>query len=326
MNALLDATRRVEQGHFWWRGLRSFVRPLVAEALAGTPAPRILDCGCGTGANLVVLGEYGRTFGFDFSLDGLNYARSYGQTRIAHASITHIPFGDATFDLVTVFDVLYSLNEEQEAAAVAEAFRVLRPGGALIVNVAALSILRGQHSVFGGEVRRSTRRRLRALLSRHGFDVRRLTYTNASLFPLMLVVRTTQRIVGLATPEEAGTDVAMPPAPVNWLLSALVWCEARALRVTDMPIGSSLLCMARRPAAAELARSSGHSRQAQAHQKPQGDPVGERADDGRGHRGSDDKSRRERRDEIAGALPELGAVNPQSHQLVETPADVGRDR
>lgn len=327
MDALLEATRRVEQGHFWWRGLRSFVRPLIAAALDGRRNPRILDCGCGTGANLVVLGEYGRAFGFDLSSHGLQYARSYGQARISQASITHIPFADAEFDLVTVFDVLYSLSEEQEAAAVTEARRVLRPGGRIIINVAALGILRGQHSVFGGEVRRSTRRRLRDLLSRNGFEVQRLTYTNASLFPLMLLVRTVQRAVGLATPEEAGTDVAMPPAPLNGLLSALLWCEARALRRTDMPIGSSLLCVARKPVAAQVPiPSREHARQADARQEPDRDDVGQRPNDRRRRGRSDDEGPREGGDEIGGALPELNAVDMQVHQHAETSADVGRQR
>jgi SAM-dependent methyltransferase len=207
----------------------------------------MLDCGCGTGANLVMLGEFGRASGFDLSWDGLEFARRYGQPRLAHASITHVPFASGTFDLVTAFDVLYSLSEEAEATAVTEMFRILRPGGTLIVNVAALRILRGNHSVFGSEVRRSTRRRLRGVLSRAGFDVARLTYSNASLFPLMLVVRTGQRLMGLSTPEEAGTDVVLPPAPINGLLTTLVRLEARALRFMDMPIGSSLLCVARKP-------------------------------------------------------------------------------
>ena len=93
-----------------------------------------------------------------------------------------MPFGDAAFDLVTAFDVLYSLSEEEEATALSEILRVLKPGGTLIVNVAALRILRGNHSVFGAEVRRSTRRRLRAALSRAGFRVTRLTYSNAFSF------------------------------------------------------------------------------------------------------------------------------------------------
>lgn len=249
MDRLLEATRRAEQRHFWFRGFRAFVRPLVAVAVAGHAAPRILDCGCGTGANLVMLGEYGRSFGFDISREGLNFAREYGQARIAHASITHIPFRDASFDLVTAFDVLYSLTEEQEAAAAREIFRVLRPGGSLIINVAALQILRGSHSVFGSELRRSTRPRLRALLSRHGFDVQRLTYTNFVLFPLMLTVRTWQRVMGLATPEETGGDIAVPAPVLNETLSALLHVEAAALRRIDMPIGSSMLCVARRPPA-----------------------------------------------------------------------------
>ena len=247
MDRLLEATYRVEQQHFWWTGLRAFARPLIEAAVAGRASPRILDCGCGTGANLVMLGEFGRAAGFDLSWRGLELARGYGQRQVAHASMTAIPFTSGSFDLVTAFDVLYSLSEPDEAAAVAEMWRVLKPGGTLIVNVAALGILRGNHAVFGSEVRRSTRRRLRRLLSGAGFDVARLTYSNASLFPLILAVRTGQRLMGLATPEEAGTDVVIPSRPINAILSCLLLLEARALRLVDMPIGSSLLCVAKKP-------------------------------------------------------------------------------
>jgi SAM-dependent methyltransferase len=244
---LLEATHRAEQGHFWFRGLRAFVRPLLAEATRGLANPALLDCGCGTGANLVMLGGYGRQFGFDLSPAGLRFARSYDQTRVAQASITRIPYPSGYFDVVTAFDVLYALEEDDERAAVAEMFRVLRPGGALIVNVAALKLLRGNHSVFGAEVRRSTRRRLRRLLRNAGFGVERLTYTNFTLFPLMLAVRLTQRLLGLATPEEAGTEIVIPPAIFNEPLAAILQVEALMLRVADMPIGSSLLCVARKP-------------------------------------------------------------------------------
>lgn len=246
MDRLLEATRRVEQSHFWWIGFRKFIEPLVAAGTAGIHRPRILDCGCGTGANLSLLQRYGIAYGFDISPTGVQLARGYAQTRVANASITHIPFGDEAFDLVTVFDVLYTLSEDQEAQAVAEIYRVLRPGRRIIVNVAALGILRGNHSVFGHEVRRSTRRRLRRVLTRAGFTVERLTYTNFSLFPLMLAVRTAQRLMGLATPEEAGTDLVMPPRPINASFSTLLALEARALRLIDMPIGSSLLAVARK--------------------------------------------------------------------------------
>ena len=63
----------------------------------------------------------------------------------------------------------------------------------------------------------------------------------------MLVVRVAQRLMGLATPEEAGTDLSLPPRPINAVLTAVLEFEALVLRVVDMPIGSSLLCVARKP-------------------------------------------------------------------------------
>jgi SAM-dependent methyltransferase len=248
MDRLLEATHRAQQAHFWFRGFRAFVRPLVARAVAGVARPRILDCGCGTGSNMRLLSEYGHTSGFDLTWRGLELARSQGPMRLAQASITRIPFPAATFDLVTSFDVLYSLTAGDEAAAVAEMHRVLRPGGAAIVNTAAMEILRGTHSVLSQEVRRSNRSQLRQRFTAAGFEIERLTYTNFSLFPLMVVVRAIQRGLGLPPEADAETDIAVPAAPVNALLSGLLSLEARALRVVDLPAGSSLLCLARKPA------------------------------------------------------------------------------
>ena len=246
MDRLLEATRRAEATHFWFRGFRSFVRPLVSQAVAGVERPKLLDCGCGTGANVLLLEKFGRAFGFDLTWRGLEFAREYGCNRLAHASITRIPFSSGSFDAVTAFDVLYALDEQDEAAALTEIFRVLRPGGGLIVNVAALPALRGSLSVLGAELRRSTRRRLRRVLDDAGFDVIRLTYTNFTLLPLMLGVRTAQRAFGLTDQDRGDADLTVPPRPLNAALSGLLAVEAEALKYVDMPIGSSLLCLARR--------------------------------------------------------------------------------
>ena len=62
-----------------------------------------------------MLGEFGRASGFDLSRDGLGFARRYGQHRLARASITHCRSRATRFDLVTALDVLYSVNESDEA-------------------------------------------------------------------------------------------------------------------------------------------------------------------------------------------------------------------
>jgi SAM-dependent methyltransferase len=248
VDALLEATYLAETRHFWFLGFRRFVRPLLAAATAGRQSPQILDCGCGTGANLLMLGDFGRPFGFDLNRRGLEFARMAGHRRVARASIDAIPTPEACIDVVTSFDVLSTLPESVEIAAMSEMHRVLRPGGALVLNVAAMEILTGNHSVLAKEVRRYDRRRLRFIVERAGFVIERLTYTNASLFPLMIAVRTFQRLAGLAAPEEAGREIATPPAPVNGVLAAFLAIEAHAVRWMDMPFGSSLLCLARKPA------------------------------------------------------------------------------
>lgn len=247
MNRLLDATYVAEQKHFWFRGLDQFSDLLLERAAGGHSNLEILECGFGTGRNMARLSRYGRVTGFDLSTAGVAYARGYGQARLAQASITAIPFASAHFDVVTAFDVLACLEEAQVADALAEIWRVMKPGGALLLNTAALPVLRGSHAVFGEEVHRATRGRLRDRLRHQGFRIERLTYTNCSLFPLMCAVRFSQRAFGLSSPEESGVDIVVPPGWINAILGAALTLEAAALRAVDMPLGSSLLALVVKP-------------------------------------------------------------------------------
>jgi SAM-dependent methyltransferase len=243
MDRLLEATARAEQDHFWFRGFRRFVEPLVAQA-AGAQAPRILDCGCGTGHNLRMLRRYGSAYGIDLTWAGLQYARGRGDRRVARATVATLPFADASFDLATSFDVLYALPDEIERRAIAEMFRVLKPGGKAIVNVAALDALRGNHSVLAEELRRYSRADLTRRLEDAGFRVIRATYTNFSILPMIAAVRLKQRLSGH---EASHDEITVPSAPINAALSGLLAVEAALVRIVNMPLGSSLLALAEKP-------------------------------------------------------------------------------
>jgi len=244
---LLRATARAESRHFWFRGFRAFVTPLLRYATAGRPDPLLLDCGCGTGANVEWLGTFGRAYGFDLAEIGLRLGREAGRTRLARASVTAVPFPTGSFDLVSSFDVLYALDARDEREAIAEMYRLLKPGGFAIVNVAAMPALRGDHSVLSHEIRRYNRDDLRRRLEAAGFSVVRLTYTNSTLFLPLAAARMLQRRRGLGRETNAEHEIAVPPAPINAAMSAVLWAESLWLRAFNAPFGSSLLCLARKP-------------------------------------------------------------------------------
>ena len=247
MDDLLRATARAEERHFWFRGFRWFVAPLLRRALAGTRPGRILDCGCGTGSNLSLLGRFGTAYGFDVSQVGLDIGRSLGRRGLVRASVTAAPFAGGSFDVVTSFDVLYALGEHDERAALAEMFRLTRPGGLAVINVAAMNVLRGDHSVLSHERRRYNQASLRQAVTQSGFVIERITHTNAALFLPLMALRTLHRSRGLAREADARHEIAVPSAPLNGILSAALLLESLWLRQFNSPVGSSLLCLARKP-------------------------------------------------------------------------------
>jgi SAM-dependent methyltransferase len=249
VDRLLELTYRAEQSHFWFRGFRQYVSPAIAKATEGVSNPRIIDCGCGTGSNLEMLKPFGNAVGFDLTRIGTEFAKSHGH-RVAQGSIGDIPFQSGRFDLATSFDVFQVLPDAVERSAIAEMSRVLKPGGWLLLHVAALQILHGKHSVLSEEHRRYTRSSLRALVAGAGFRIERLTYDHCSLLPMMLPVRMWHRMTATNGVVAAGEgEITVPAAPVNGVLTAVVSLEALALRFVNMPIGSSLLCLAQKPRA-----------------------------------------------------------------------------
>ncbi len=245
MEQLLEATARAEEHHFWFHGFRGFVSPLLAEAVRQRPSPTILDCGCGTGHNLALLRKYGGAVGIDLTASGLAYAVRRGERSVAQASAVALPFGSRSFDVVTSFDVLQTLDDEAERTALSEMYRVMRPGGHLVINVAAMAMLTGNHSILAREVRRYDGKMLSGKLRAAGFAIHRLSYTNATITPVVGAVRLLQRISGH---RESAQEITIPSPFVNTTLAAVLKMEAAALRVVNMPFGSSLLALAQRPA------------------------------------------------------------------------------
>jgi SAM-dependent methyltransferase len=205
----------------------------------------ILDCGAGTGRNLDWLSTFGPAFGVDLTPLAVEIGRRQGR-RLARGSVLDLPFPSETADLATSFDVLYCMDPENEARTLREMWRVLKPGGVALVNTAALDMLRGSHSTLSHEVHRYTPRELATSLKTAGFAVERVTFTNMSLFPPVLAVRGLQQLTGRAA-EPSASDLDVPAAPVNIAFDWILAAEARLLSAVNLPIGTSVMALARKP-------------------------------------------------------------------------------
>jgi ubiquinone/menaquinone biosynthesis C-methylase UbiE len=242
---LLALTARAEASHFWFHGFRRIVGPALAAVAAGRRDLRLVDCGAGTGHNLTLLAPHGDVFAFDLAPTALTKARLSGRP-LVRGDITAIPFRSASFDVATSFDVLQCVPND--TGAVREMARVIKPGGTVLLTLAAFEMLRGDHSEVWNEAHRYTPASARALVVQAGLEPVRVSFMFASVFPLMLAARLLQRATRPYRALNPSADIAVPPAAVNRLLMVLVSGEAALARRLPMPVGSSLLVVAKKSA------------------------------------------------------------------------------
>src|SRR5438105_3084360 len=119
----------VEDRHWWYAGMRDITFALLDCYVRPGTGVRVLDAGCGTGANLRALRRYGPTVGVDIAPLALELARQRPDMYVVKGSVDSLPLAAGTFGLVTCFDVLYHLDVREDLSALREFRRVLQPGG-----------------------------------------------------------------------------------------------------------------------------------------------------------------------------------------------------
>jgi ubiquinone/menaquinone biosynthesis C-methylase UbiE len=237
----------VEDAMWYFRALHAHVERELAAVLGASrdAAPRaVLDAGCGTGGlirRLAPRHAAWRWTGVDLEPVACVLARERvgAAAEIREASVTALPFGDGTFDAVVSADVLYHVDDD--AAALREFFRVLRPGGVAVINVPAYRWLWSYHDTAVHSRRRYARGEVLAKVRTAGFGPARATYWNTLAFPLVVVRRK------LFPAPRGGSDVHLYSAPVEAAFDAAMAVERGWLRgVGRLPFGSSILAVARK--------------------------------------------------------------------------------
>ena len=231
----------LEKRLWWYRGLHLFVTKLLApRAKEGL---RVLDIGCGTGGLMDTMRQLGlQATGLDFSITGLHFAAQRENGDLLAGDANQLPLA-GHFDLVTSVNLLETDSVDPERV-IAEAVRVLRPGGYGLFIMAAHQWLLSEHDRAVHSVRRYRPDQLRQLVARPGLSLVRSSYLFLLTLPLFVIRK-------LLTPPKADHEtpvsaVTEAPGWVNAILYSLCWLEAQWLARFGLPMGSSAMVLVRK--------------------------------------------------------------------------------
>jgi len=243
-----------EDDHWWFAGRTWSLLHMIDRLVAPDGSHRVLDIGCGAGNMFHHLARYGPVVGVDNNPRPLAVARERGYD-VREGTAASLPADDDAFDLVALLDTVEHC--EDEMAVLRECYRVCAPGGHLVITVPAFMQLWSHNDVLNAHQRRYTASELAEKLSRVGFRIRRTSYNNFFLFPmaagLILLRKRAEQAPELASPhfDDKAYQVEMEPAPplLNTILKTVTWTESQVLRWLNLPVGTSIICIAQKPPA-----------------------------------------------------------------------------
>ena len=234
------------QDSYWWhRARRSLSRALLIRH-GLKPGVRWLDLGCGSGANLAMLDDLspGLVAGVDLSSLALDLARqARPNALLLRADLNErLPLRSKSFDLVTVYNVLYHQWIRSELSILREIRRVLAPGGLLLLTEPAFPALTRALDVVVMTRRRYVDQDLDELFAQSNLRPLFGSYFTSFGYPILLLAKKFGN-------RDAQSSIDMRPVSkfTNSALLAAATLEGLAIRHgLRMPIGTTLIKIARR--------------------------------------------------------------------------------
>lgn len=228
---------KLEDTHFWFVGKRYFVDRLLSNYKQRIH--KILDLGSGTGGMTKHLQKYGNVTGLENYEYAIKLAKKRG-VNLKKRDINNFEVNENTFDLVTIFDVLYHQNIKNEGAILKQAYKALKKNGYLLITDSAFGFLKSEHDIVTQGKRRYSITEIRRLVENQGFKVVKASYIYFLLFPFVFV----KRFILSKLFKKSTADV-MPVSPViNSILLFAIKIESNLLRFVSFPIGSSVILLA----------------------------------------------------------------------------------
>lgn len=233
----------LEDTHWWFAARREFAARLCAH-IGIHPGKRrtIVDVGAGTGGMVSFLRRYGHVVGIEPNCKGRRLACRRGIT-LCNGTAENTGYPTSGCDMVCFFDVLYHKGID-DRKALQEAYRMLRPGGWLLITDCAMPWLAGPHDRAVEGRKRYMLSEMVQMIEDQGFMIRKKTYTFFVLFPLFALKRMTDWL--LVDDMHAHSDVRPVGRMLNYIMAFICRIEGIFLPFVSFPWGSSIFVLARK--------------------------------------------------------------------------------
>lgn len=233
----------IQDRHWWYEGRRRIIATLI-KRLNIPKSSRILEAGCGPGANLEMLAQFGEVSAFEPDDFAINHCRRHSgipeQRLVTGFLPSPIPFTEP-FDIVGAFDVIEHV--EADLASLKALYGLTKPGGYALFTVPACPFLWSQHDVANHHYRRYMLPPFKSLLRQAGYNVTYISYYNTILFPLVAGVRFFKKFLSI----KDKPDETLPHPLVNKILCLIFSLEQYVLGRVRLPFGVSIIAVCQRP-------------------------------------------------------------------------------
>lgn len=228
---------------FWWHVGRMNIIDKQLGELPGKKTRKILNIGAGTGGTIPTLEKHGSVTNVDTSDDAIALLKKSGY-EVKKISGGKLPFKDNEFDVITALDVLEHIDDD--AGAIKEWQRVIKPGGHMIITVPAYQWLWSEHDETNMHYRRYTRKSLhKAVHGSENLNKRKLSYMIVFSLPLIAGFRMIERLKPKKTLKKS-TNFVILPKPINNFFIQLLKIEGSAHKFISFPTGTSLISVSQK--------------------------------------------------------------------------------
>ncbi|OIQ18392.1 MAG: hypothetical protein BM556_09020 [Bacteriovorax sp. MedPE-SWde] len=232
----------LEKNYWFFVGMHKMIMNLVGSS----PLKKHVDIGCGTGGLLETLStQTEELYGFDISDEALKFCkqRGYPEHLLIKGDGVALPFEDNSFDSVTAIGVIEHIEDDQKF--IEELYRILKPGGELVMVTSSFQLLWSSHDVANHHIRRYTLTGLSKQMRMSGFQQLKLSHFNFFLFPAIAFVLIMDRFFTKKGAEER--ILPIPNKLINGILTSILSVEALLMKWVRLPFGISLIGKFKKP-------------------------------------------------------------------------------